>query len=131
MFFFPALNLTIILNFLSDFAAFITLHLNGFAIDVWIGLNDINSEGRYLWTEGKGVFYTNWAKGFPTGKAHSYDNPVSINICRWMGFSNSAVELFLATFDFMSSPASRGKLVNNSIGTMETVTVENNLSWNF
>ncbi|XP_051871858.1 macrophage mannose receptor 1 isoform X2 [Pristis pectinata] len=57
--------------------AFITLSLADFPVDVWIGLNDINSEGRYLWTEGKGVFYTNWAKGFPTGKVYTYDNPQS------------------------------------------------------
>ncbi|XP_059828140.1 macrophage mannose receptor 1 [Hypanus sabinus] len=57
--------------------AFITLSLNGFPLDVWIGLNDINQEGRYLWTEGKGVSYTNWAKGFPTGQSYSYDNPQS------------------------------------------------------
>ncbi|XP_078283857.1 macrophage mannose receptor 1 [Rhinoraja longicauda] len=57
--------------------AFITLSLTGFAMDVWIGLNDINIEGKYLWTEGKGVFYTNWAKGFPTAKRRTYDNPQS------------------------------------------------------
>lgn len=33
--------------------------------DVWIGLNDINSEMRFLWTDGKGVKFTNWAKGYP------------------------------------------------------------------
>ncbi|XP_069770759.1 macrophage mannose receptor 1 [Narcine bancroftii] len=68
-------NLASIQN--SKEQAFITLSLNGFSVDVWIGLNDINSEGKYLWTEGKGVFYTNWAKGFPTGKAYSYHNPQS------------------------------------------------------
>lgn len=33
--------------------------------DVWIGLNDINREMRFLWTDGKGVLFTNWAKGHP------------------------------------------------------------------
>lgn len=33
--------------------------------DMWIGLNDINWEMRFLWTDGKGVKYTNWAKGYP------------------------------------------------------------------
>lgn len=33
--------------------------------DVWIGLNDINWEMRFLWTDGKGVRFTNWAKGYP------------------------------------------------------------------
>ncbi|XP_067863183.1 macrophage mannose receptor 1 [Heptranchias perlo] len=52
--------------------AFVTMTLNGFPVNAWIGLNDINSEGKYLWTEGKGVVYTNWAKGYPTGQSYSY-----------------------------------------------------------
>ncbi|KAJ8277624.1 hypothetical protein GJAV_G00077700 [Gymnothorax javanicus] len=35
-------------------------------IDLWTGMNDVNIEARYLWTDGKGVSYTNWAKGHPT-----------------------------------------------------------------
>ncbi|XP_053119453.1 macrophage mannose receptor 1 isoform X2 [Hemicordylus capensis] len=46
--------------------AFLTSHLYNFQTDVWIGLNDINQEQMYLWTDGRGVFYTNWAKGFPS-----------------------------------------------------------------
>lgn len=34
--------------------------------DVWIGLNDVNWENRFLWTDGNGVGYTNWAKGQPS-----------------------------------------------------------------
>lgn len=34
--------------------------------DVWIGFNDVNWEMRFLWTDGKGVSYTNWAKGQPS-----------------------------------------------------------------
>ncbi|KAM6451461.1 macrophage mannose receptor 1-like isoform 1-T1 [Liasis olivaceus] len=45
--------------------AFLTFHLNNFRKDVWIGLNDINEDQMYLWTDGKGVHYTNWDKGFP------------------------------------------------------------------
>ena len=33
--------------------------------DMWIGMNDVNWEMRFLWTEGKAVSYTNWAKGHP------------------------------------------------------------------
>lgn len=34
--------------------------------DVWIGFNDVNWEMRFLWTDGKGVTYINWAKGHPS-----------------------------------------------------------------
>ncbi|KAJ8010370.1 hypothetical protein DPEC_G00074360 [Dallia pectoralis] len=46
--------------------AFLTTQLIGNSQDMWIGLNDVNWEMRFLWTEGKGVSYTNWAKGHPT-----------------------------------------------------------------
>ncbi|XP_041040880.1 macrophage mannose receptor 1 [Carcharodon carcharias] len=57
--------------------AFINMKLEGFPVNVWIGLNDINKESKYLWTEGRGVNYTNWAKGFPTGQRYSYDDPAT------------------------------------------------------
>uniref|UniRef100_A0A8D2IU11 Mannose receptor, C type 1b n=1 Tax=Varanus komodoensis TaxID=61221 RepID=A0A8D2IU11_VARKO len=47
-------------------AAFLTVHLKSTLDDTWIGLNDVNWPGRFLWTDGTvGVYYTNWAKGFP------------------------------------------------------------------
>ncbi|XP_010904068.2 macrophage mannose receptor 1 [Esox lucius] len=46
--------------------AFLTTQMLGNPQDMWIGLNDVNWEMRFLWTEGKGVSYTNWAKGHPT-----------------------------------------------------------------
>ncbi|XP_028605836.2 macrophage mannose receptor 1-like [Podarcis muralis] len=45
--------------------AFLTVHLKSAATDPWIGLNDINIERMFVWTDGSGVHYTNWAKGFP------------------------------------------------------------------
>ncbi|KAG8443230.1 hypothetical protein GDO86_011873, partial [Hymenochirus boettgeri] len=46
---------------------FLTYNLKNLNTNVWIGLNDKNEEHRFLWTDGKGVYYTNWAKGHPTG----------------------------------------------------------------
>lgn len=36
---------------------------------LWIGLNDVAVEGRFEWTNGQPVIYTNWAAGEPN------DNP--------------------------------------------------------
>lgn len=29
-------------------------------------MNDVNWEMHFVWTDGKGVSFTNWAKGHPT-----------------------------------------------------------------
>uniref|UniRef100_H3APD1 Macrophage mannose receptor 1 n=1 Tax=Latimeria chalumnae TaxID=7897 RepID=H3APD1_LATCH len=52
--------------------AFLTSKLDSVKVNVWIGLNDVNSEHRFLWTDGKGVHYTNWAKGYPAGGSGSF-----------------------------------------------------------
>uniref|UniRef100_A0A8B9QQM5 Macrophage mannose receptor 1 n=1 Tax=Anas platyrhynchos TaxID=8839 RepID=A0A8B9QQM5_ANAPL len=43
--------------------AFLMSLLKNAATDAWVGLNDINQEHVYLWTDGSPVYYTNWAKG--------------------------------------------------------------------
>lgn len=45
---------------------FITVQMAGHPCDMWLGLNDVNWEMRFLWTEGRKVTYVNWAKGHPT-----------------------------------------------------------------
>lgn len=39
--------------------------------NAWTGLNDVNSEHTFLWTDGRGVHYTNWGKGYPGGRRSS------------------------------------------------------------
>ncbi|XP_054245985.1 macrophage mannose receptor 1-like [Indicator indicator] len=62
--------------------AFLTFHMKDFATDVWIGLNDINHELKFLWTDGTGVYFTNWAKGFPSGHRGLYDGQADCVVMR-------------------------------------------------
>ncbi|XP_016396320.1 macrophage mannose receptor 1-like [Sinocyclocheilus rhinocerous] len=57
-------NLVSILS--QEEQAFLTTLMLGSDDDVWTGLNDVNWEMRFLWTDGKGVTYINWAKGHPS-----------------------------------------------------------------
>lgn len=60
--------------------------------DLWIGMNDVNWEMHFVWTDGKGIQYTNWAKGHPasvpSGRSTFNDEVIS--------FSSSIVNAFLA-----------------------------------
>ncbi|XP_030055361.1 macrophage mannose receptor 1 [Microcaecilia unicolor] len=52
--------------------AFLTYHLLDLNVSVWIGLNDISAEYKFLWTDGSGVYFTNWAKGYPGGGGYGF-----------------------------------------------------------
>ncbi|XP_047424697.1 macrophage mannose receptor 1 [Mugil cephalus] len=45
--------------------AFITTQMLYHKEDLWIGMNDVNWEMHFVWTDGKAITYTNWAKGHP------------------------------------------------------------------
>ncbi|XP_073344522.1 macrophage mannose receptor 1 [Pagrus major] len=45
--------------------AFLTTQMLKYNEDLWIGMNDVNWEMHFVWTDGKGMSYTNWAKGHP------------------------------------------------------------------
>ncbi len=36
-------------------------------VDVWIGLSDSGSSGKFHWTDGSNLDYTNWGPGQPDG----------------------------------------------------------------
>ncbi|XP_034257828.1 macrophage mannose receptor 1-like isoform X2 [Pantherophis guttatus] len=46
--------------------AFLTVQLKSVSGNTWTGLTDKNWNGRFLWTDGSGVYFTNWAKGAPS-----------------------------------------------------------------
>ncbi|KAM5158316.1 macrophage mannose receptor 1-like [Mantella aurantiaca] len=54
--------------------AFLTYNLKDLKHPVWIGLNDINENWKYRWTDQSGVYYTNWAKGHPNGYFYDRDD---------------------------------------------------------
>ncbi|XP_034616227.1 macrophage mannose receptor 1-like isoform X1 [Trachemys scripta elegans] len=57
----------------KEVQAFLFYHLREVMSDPWIGLNDINSDLSFLWTDGSGVSYINWANGAPTyRRTYSY-----------------------------------------------------------
>ncbi|XP_033841443.2 macrophage mannose receptor 1 [Periophthalmus magnuspinnatus] len=56
-------NLVSILN--NKEQAFLTTQMHKYTEDLWIGMNDVNWEMHFVWTDGKGIGYTNWAKGHP------------------------------------------------------------------
>lgn len=49
----------------NSFLAFLTTQMLNYKEDFWIGMNDVNWEMRFVWTDGKSISYTNWALGEP------------------------------------------------------------------
>ena len=48
-------------------AAVTTLMRGAGFYDVWNGLSDLGSQGKFHWTDGSNLDYTNWGVGQPDG----------------------------------------------------------------
>ncbi|XP_072174350.1 macrophage mannose receptor 1-like [Diadema setosum] len=53
-----------------ELQAFLSSKMADITFNVYIGLSDTQSGGRYLWTDGSGVDFTNWARGEPNNYGH-------------------------------------------------------------
>ncbi|KAK3750396.1 hypothetical protein QZH41_005564 [Actinostola sp. cb2023] len=51
--------------------AFISTVINGYHGNLWIGLNDIHTEGTYAWIDNNPVTFVNWEKGKPSYSYYS------------------------------------------------------------
>ena len=47
------------------FVAFLLTQMVKYEDNLWIGMNDVNWDMHFVWTDGRGISYTNWAKGQP------------------------------------------------------------------
>ncbi|XP_030611904.1 macrophage mannose receptor 1 [Archocentrus centrarchus] len=45
--------------------AFLTTQMLNYKKDFWIGMNDVNWDMHFVWTDGKSISYTNWGLGEP------------------------------------------------------------------
>ena len=65
--------------------AFLTSQMLRYKENLWIGMNDVNWEMHFVWTDGRGMAYTNWAKGHPTSapdRRYSSDEVISASLTK-------------------------------------------------
>ena len=68
---------------------------------VWIGLNDIEDEGSFQWTDGSPVNYTNWAPGQPDNLNDSDcvfllpDGTWDDGQCEWRASGNTPAKAYV------------------------------------
>jgi len=57
---------------------------------LWIGLNDVEKEGRFVWTSGEPVSYTNWQPGEPNdaNEGEDYGEMDALKSGRWNDLPN-------------------------------------------
>lgn len=64
-------------------------------------MNDVNWEMHFVWTDGKGISYTNWAKGHPASGAdgrYSFSDEVISTSTSMLKSSSFLVNLSLLQF---------------------------------
>ncbi|XP_072010312.1 macrophage mannose receptor 1-like isoform X1 [Engystomops pustulosus] len=54
--------------------SFLMSNLKNITDDVWIGLHDKNKDNKFVWTDQSGVYYTNWAKGWPQPRSRLWSD---------------------------------------------------------
>ncbi|XP_075128115.1 macrophage mannose receptor 1-like [Leptodactylus fuscus] len=57
---------------------FVMSQLFNITVDVWIGLHDKNRQHRFVWTDEVGLYYSNWAQGYPRWSRGSSDDCVAL-----------------------------------------------------
>jgi hypothetical protein len=76
--------------------------IQGYPPDYWIGLNDVNWEGSYVWEGGQEYFYTNWAPGQPDN-AWEEDAVHVVNAAgQWNDLSTEEVRYAVAEIEIYS-----------------------------
>lgn len=88
---------------------------------IWIGLNDLASEGNFVWTNGDPVTYTNWAPGEPNNN----NNEDIVEMSTTSGLWNDAkvsgvVPTYIAEFNsILAGDYSKPSGSDFSVGTTE------------
>lgn len=66
--------------------------------DLWIGMNDINWDMHFVWTDGKGISYTNWAKGQPSlGPSGRYSDMEVVLLYMFVAYRRIVIKLIIDT----------------------------------
>ncbi len=79
---------------------FVTTTTSG--LRTWIGLNDVATEGTFVWTSGEAVTYTNWEATEPNNSNGGEDFVITNwnNPGRWNDVVGSSTDIFLALMEF-------------------------------
>ena len=94
----------ICMNFSGDLASINTAEENTFLTSMpgllqnqkyWIGLNDIEKEGDFVWTDGSNVSFTAWQSGQPNNVGDHGQHCTASKSGRWGDFKCSQKSRFI------------------------------------